>query len=45
VRAEGFTENIYSTVVICHARTPMLPLGQAEYPDQKEGVCNGTPHS
>jgi hypothetical protein len=32
----------YSTVVICHAGTPMLPLGQAYYPDQDEGVGDGT---
>ena len=31
-----------STVVICHAGTPMLPLGQTEYPDQDKGVCDGT---
>ena len=30
-----------STVVICHAETPMLPLGQPEYPDQDKGVCDG----
>jgi hypothetical protein len=34
----------YSTVVICPAETPMLPLAQAEYPDQ-EGVYDGTPDS
>ena len=32
----------YSTVVICDVRTPMLPLGQASYPDQDKGVCDGT---
>jgi hypothetical protein len=31
-----------STVVICDVRTPMLPLGQASYPDQDKGVCDGT---
>jgi hypothetical protein len=31
-----------STVVIWHAGTPMLPLAQAYYPDQDEGVCDGT---
>jgi hypothetical protein len=31
-----------STVVICHAGTPMLPLAQAYDPDQDEGVCDGT---
>jgi hypothetical protein len=31
-----------STVVICHAETPMLPLGQAEYPDKEQGVRDGT---
>ena len=34
-----------STVVICHAGTPMLPLAQAYYPDQEEGVCDGTTDS
>jgi hypothetical protein len=33
---------INSTVVICHAGTPMLPLAQAYDPDQDEGVCDGT---
>jgi hypothetical protein len=33
---------ISSTVVIWHAGTPMLPLAQAYYPDQDEGVCDGT---
>jgi hypothetical protein len=32
---------IDSTVVICHAETPMLPLGQPEDPDQDKGVCDG----
>jgi hypothetical protein len=32
---------IYSTVVICHTATPMLPLGRPEYPDQHKGVYDG----
>jgi hypothetical protein len=31
----------FSAVVICHAETPMLPLGQPEFPDQDKGVCDG----
>ena len=34
-----------STVVICHAGTPMIPLGQTDYPDQDKGVCDGTADS
>jgi hypothetical protein len=34
-----------SIVVICHAGTPMLPLGQAEYADQDKGVYDGTADS
>jgi hypothetical protein len=30
-----------STVVICHAETPMLPLDHAESADQDKGVCEG----
>jgi len=37
----GEVSNGNSTVVICHAGTPVLPLDQVQYCDRDEGVCDG----
>jgi len=31
----------YSTVVICQARSRLLPLDQADYGNKDKGVCDG----
>jgi hypothetical protein len=45
VRRLASIASYYSTVVICHARTCMLPLDQAEYADRDEGGCDGVADS
>jgi hypothetical protein len=40
-RARLEIQCIYSTVVICHTRVSMLPLGRDEYTAKDKGVRDG----